>query len=224
MLKCLSRVILFQKTGQSLIPRRFMSDERFVIRLRGLPWEATQDGVVDFLSTSTIKNGPDGVLFTKTRDGRKAGDAYVELVTMEDMKEAMKMNNKHMGSRYIEVFKAEGSAFDRMINNPDSYPVAGSKKSLEQANFVPSDNMIRLRGLPYEAGDEEVRLFFEGLEIPSDGILFCDNLRGRRKGQAYVSFNSAEDVDKAMQNNNKHMGSRYIEIFPSSKMNYQGDL
>jgi hypothetical protein len=36
------------------------------------------------------------------REGRPSGDAYIELASLKDVKEALKLNNKNMGKRYIE--------------------------------------------------------------------------------------------------------------------------
>ena len=36
------------------------------------------------------------------REGRPSGDAYIELCSLKDVKEALKLNNRNMGKRYIE--------------------------------------------------------------------------------------------------------------------------
>ena len=44
----------------------------------------------------------EGIFFTKNREGRRSGDAYIELDTLKDVKAAMKMNKKYLGDRYVE--------------------------------------------------------------------------------------------------------------------------
>ncbi len=50
--------------------------EGYVIRLRGLPYSATQDEVADFLNDCDIVGGKIGIHFTYVRDGRPSGEAY----------------------------------------------------------------------------------------------------------------------------------------------------
>ena len=49
-----------------------------------------------------VKGGSDGVHVKLTNEGRPSGEAYIEMETEEDMQKGMVMNNKNMGSRYIE--------------------------------------------------------------------------------------------------------------------------
>lgn len=40
---------------------------------------------------------------------------------------------------------------------------------------------------------------------------------GRASGEAYIELESANDLEKAMKKHHQHMGSRYIELFKSSR-------
>lgn len=43
-----------------------------------------------------------GVCFTYSKEGRPSGEAFVELKTAEDFKNALAKDRKYMGHRYIE--------------------------------------------------------------------------------------------------------------------------
>ena len=53
-------------------------------------------------SECEIAGGEDGIHFTYSRDGRPSGEAFVELVSEDDVTNAVAQNNEHIGSRYIE--------------------------------------------------------------------------------------------------------------------------
>ena len=80
-----------------------------------------------------------------------------------------------------------------------------------------NDNVVRLRGLPYDATKEDVANFFgDEFDIVEDGILLPLAKDGRSSGQAYVQFTNDEDAKKALEKNRHHMGHRYVEVFESS--------
>lgn len=76
---------------------------------------------------------------------------------------------------------------------------------------------LRMRGLPFSATRKEVADFFKMYKPHADSIVFSYRSDGRATGEAYISFASAEDSNAAMALNRKSIGSRYIELFVSSK-------
>jgi len=75
-----------------------------VVKLRGLPWEATKEDITQFFSGFTIK--PYGVTITMNQQGRPSGDAYVEFTSVDQVEKALVKNKEKMGHRYIEVFNS----------------------------------------------------------------------------------------------------------------------
>lgn len=49
-----------------------------------------------------IKNGKLGIQMTLSREGRPSGEAYVEMMSEDDVEKACKRDRDHMGHRYIE--------------------------------------------------------------------------------------------------------------------------
>lgn len=71
--------------------------------MRGIPFRSTVDDVVRFFAGFQIM--PGGVVLGQ-RDGRATGDCYVTFTSPAEAQRAMVMNNKHMGTRYVELFNA----------------------------------------------------------------------------------------------------------------------
>ncbi|KAK9887206.1 hypothetical protein WA026_021049 [Henosepilachna vigintioctopunctata] len=179
-------------------------DDGYVVKLRGLPWSATAEDILNFFGESNVLDGKDGVHMTSSREGRPSGEAYVELETSEDLEKALEKDRDHMGSRYIEVFKVEKSEMEWMVKR--SGPSYGSN----------NDGCVRLRGLPFGCSKEEIAQFFTGLEIVPNGITLLTDYSGRSSGEAYVQFVNKDVAEKALQKHREKIGHRYIEIFRSS--------
>lgn len=74
-----------------------------VIKLRGLPWNVTNQDIMDFLKDIEIKGGEEGIhLITSPKDGRPNGEAFIECAEEKDFDAAFDFNKKVMGHRYIE--------------------------------------------------------------------------------------------------------------------------
>lgn len=76
--------------------------ERFIVKLRGLPWNSTAKDVLDFLENVEVIDGEKGVHMSIGRDGRASGEAFAELATGEDLDTAFSYNKNMIGHRYIE--------------------------------------------------------------------------------------------------------------------------
>eukprot|EP00879_Flechtneria_rotunda_P003460 GHRR01003689.1.p1 GENE.GHRR01003689.1~~GHRR01003689.1.p1 ORF type:complete len:289 (+),score=74.26 GHRR01003689.1:301-1167(+) len=79
--------------------------------------------------------------------------------------------------------------------------------------------VLRLRGLPFSAQKEDIVRWFEDVQIQP---LSVDNVHiitdyGRPTGVALVEFASPHDAQAAAGKDKQMMGTRYIEVFPSSR-------
>lgn len=180
-------------------------EEGHVVKLRGLPWSTTVGEIYNFFSDCNIKNGKLGIQMTLSREGRPSGEAYVEMMSEEDVEKACKRDRDHMGHRYIEVFKAKRSEMEWVV-----------KRSGLLVEDSADDACIRLRGLPFGCAKDEIAKFFDGLEIVPNGISVPTDYMGRSSGEAYVQFANKEMAEKAMEKHKEKIGHRYIEIFRSS--------
>lgn len=55
-----------------------------------------------FTEPVELAGGVEGVNIVMSREGRPSGEAYVTLKTADDLPEAEKKHNQHIGRRYVE--------------------------------------------------------------------------------------------------------------------------
>lgn len=176
------------------------SSSRFVVRLRGLPWDTTPEQIEMFLGLDRSAK----VFLLPGPGGRSSGEALVEVDSNPAFQGCLAKDKSHLGKRYVEVYPSTSAQLDRergMIEKPN---VPASATS-----FV-----VRLLGVPFSATLEAIENFFEHLvpvavHIPKDYL-------GRPSGEAYIEFASEPDGRSAMKSHRKIMGNRYIEIFQST--------
>ncbi|XP_069092966.1 G-rich sequence factor 1 isoform X1 [Pleurodeles waltl] len=176
-----------------------------VVKVRGLPWTCTVDDLIGFFYDCKIRNREEGIHLPLNREGRPRGDAVIEFESEEDVQKAMEKNRKYMGQRYIEVFKVNPQDAELLLNR------------LQPATPQTAEGVVRLRGLPYSCTEEDIVEFFTGLSIAEDGITFVLDHRGKKSGDAFVQFMTAEMADRALLKHKEEMGNRYIEIFKSRR-------
>ncbi|XP_071958690.1 epithelial splicing regulatory protein 1-like [Antedon mediterranea] len=83
----------------------------------------------------------------------------------------------------------------------------------DKAYHVPDEQVVKARGLPWQASDRDVFKFFKGLNVAKGGIALCLNLHGRRNGEVMVRFANSEQKDLALQRHRHNLGKRYVEVF-----------
>lgn len=72
---------------------------------------------------------------------------------------------------------------------------------------------VKMRGLPFRVTMQEIVSFFEGFDVIPDTINFGWDRMGRPSGEAWISFRTAEEAERAANNLNKqYIGNRYIEL------------
>ncbi|XP_019383472.1 PREDICTED: RNA-binding protein 12B [Gavialis gangeticus] len=83
-----------------------------------------------------------------------------------------------------------------------------SRKELHSGNLY-----LFLRGLPYFATEDEVRVFFSGLRV--DEVIFIKRRNGLNNGNSVVKFATPKDALEGLKRNKQYIGSRFIEISPA---------
>ncbi|KAK1788193.1 hypothetical protein P4O66_016656 [Electrophorus voltai] len=80
--------------------------------------------------------------------------------------------------------------------------------------------VARIRGLPWSCSVDEVSRFFADCKVANSGtsVHFTYTREGRPSGEAFVEFESEEDVKKALKKDRETMGHRYVEIFKSNSV------
>lgn len=96
---------------------QFLSKEnQVIIRMRGLPFTATQEDVLGFLGPECpVTGGKEGLLFVKYPDGRPTGDAFVLFSCEEYAQNALKKHKEILGKRYIELFRSTAAEVQQVV-------------------------------------------------------------------------------------------------------------
>jgi len=197
-----------------------------IIRLRGLPWSATKEDVVNFLQGAQVT--PSAVHFVLNAQGKPRGEAFVQLSGFDDVNRAMELHRQVLGHRYIEIFKStpqEMSAVLARQNGRSSTSTAFPRAAYSNISMLEDSKpyyIVRMRGLPFSASADQVARFFDGIEIAGSksngGIHIVQSKEGHPVGEAFVEFVSEEALNLALQRHKQMMGKRYIELFRSSLM------
>uniref|UniRef100_A0A8C0BIA8 G-rich RNA sequence binding factor 1 n=1 Tax=Buteo japonicus TaxID=224669 RepID=A0A8C0BIA8_9AVES len=165
-----------------------------------------EEDVLTFFDSCRIRNGENGIHFLLNRDGRRRGDALIELESKADVQRALEKHLRYMGPRYVKVFEVHDS------------DVEGLLQSLRDESQAINDGVVLLRGLPFSSTEEDIEDFFAGLKITDIAFIY----RGeRRTGEAFVQFAAPEMAAKALLRHREYMGSRYIEVYVSRKHHMQ---
>lgn len=184
------------------------NSDSHIVKCRGLPWSAKSEDLAVFFSGCDIKGGKSvGVHFLKNDEGRPSGEAFVEFMSVSDKLRAMEKNRQHMGRRYVEVFDASSDDMEKSLSDM-------------QEALNNSEPIVYLRGLPYRSSEETVREFFEGLKIAEIQLVQGSD-QAETTGECYVQFESYEDCEAALKYSEKTIGTRYIEVFQSSRRHWR---
>ena len=81
-----------------------MKDDPSVIKVRGLPWEATAMDLCKFFRDCDIVGGPNGIHFCTNDRGQPSGEAFIEMERPEDVEKALEKHKQNMGRRSVVDF------------------------------------------------------------------------------------------------------------------------
>ncbi|KTF75052.1 hypothetical protein cypCar_00030598, partial [Cyprinus carpio] len=273
---------------------------RDCIRLRGLPYTAAIEDILEFMGEHTIDIKPHGVHMVLNQQGRPSGDAFIQMKSADRaFMVAQKCHKKMMKDRYVEVFQCSteemsfvlmGGTLNRSglspppcklpclspptyaafpatpgmlpteaafyqppllatprtpqapAHNPapalayyspqlymnmnmnmnmnyttyyPSPPVSpstvsyfaappGSVAAAVAAQPAPSilppqpGALVRMQGVPYNAGVKDILSFFQGYQLQADSVLLLYNWSGQRSGEALVTFPSEKAARQAV--------------------------
>lgn len=194
-----------------------------VVRLRGLPFNCDDLDVYKFFSGLDVV---DCLLVNK--NGRFSGEAFAVFSSPMQCEHALQRDRQNMGRRYIEVFRCKkqdyynaiaaevnyGGSFDN--EKRQASPPERPKKASENKEHMEYTEILKLRGLPYSVAKSEIAEFFEEFEVTEDNVHIALRSDGKPTGEAYVEFSSEEVAKKAMCKDKETIGSRYVELFPST--------
>merc|ERR1712228_742198 len=83
-------------------------EERFVLKIVGMPWAARENEIREFFKDEKIVN----IVVVLMNDGRSSGNALIEFEDDESFKMAYNKNRGYMGHRFLELYATNGNAID----------------------------------------------------------------------------------------------------------------
>eukprot|EP00871_Galdieria_phlegrea_P000519 jgi/Galph1/1468/GphlegSOOS_G149.1 len=214
-----------------------------VIRIRGIPYDATAADIEAFFSDYHIV--PGGIHFVMDSLDRPKGEALVKFFTVEERNDALeKRNREYMKGRYLELFEASDAEISALVGNHLSNSIATAAASIAKTSLhemtdtmgpsmttsslkglegfphryykysIIPNRTVRMRGLPFRATISDIQYFFSEFPLAESDIELGVDKLGRPSGEAWVTFHSEEEAKSAVtQLQHAHMGKRYIELF-----------
>lgn len=189
---------------------------KYIIKLRGLPYNAREHEIIEFLRGLRVRK--ENIAFHFDHDGKFIGEAIVKLLNESDYKEALSFHLSELDDRLIEVFESHEEEFKTASDSqiPD-YRVM----SRDGVSEIEKDTgIIKVRGLPLAATEEDIRLFLTGFQLKSDGIR-RSIVNGKPSGEAFVLFDSLSEAQRALGLNNEKICNKFVEISLSSHREYE---
>ncbi|KAK6924574.1 RNA recognition motif domain [Dillenia turbinata] len=193
-----------------------------VVRLRGLPFNCTDIDIIKFFAGLDIVD-----VLLVNKNGRFTGEAFVVFAGSMQADFALQRDRQNMGRRYVEVFRCKKldyyNAVAAEVNYEGIYDndFQGSPPPSRSKRFLDKDQLeyteiLKLRGLPFSVQKSQIVEFFGEFKLADDRIHIACRPDGKATGEAFVEFDSAEDAKKAMCKDKMTIGSRYVELFPST--------
>nr|CAD2125565.1 unnamed protein product [Meloidogyne enterolobii] len=199
-------------------------DSKTIIRARGLPWQVSDLDVALFFAGLEIAKG--GVILCLGPEGRRNGECLVKFETPEYRDWALERHRCHLRQRYIELYRSSADDFVRHAIGIDHCALNFAQLADQQSqqNFHQA-MIVRMRGLPFSATEQQIRDFFSTDGLPSgilqEGVLFVQRPDGRPSGDAFVLFCDEQSGRRALLKHRQRMGTRYIELFRTTQAEVQ---
>lgn len=184
------------------------NDKFTIIKLRGLPWDITENKVIDFFDGLQIIE--DGIFIQTNALERPSGKGFVEFVDNDNAQIALGKNKEKIDHRYIEIFISNQKERSRAYSIP-RLVCNYSKYGIDEDVTV-----IKMNGLSWCTTEVQVIAFFAPLNVSKVHLIKNDSDQVFREG--YVEFiNESEGIEAMKKNKNQiNEEGRSIELFSSS--------
>lgn len=179
-------------------------ESHHIIKLTGMPFAALHEEIAIFFAGCDIKGGKKkGIIFLRNQDGSASGGCFVEFLASEDMKIALSKDKEYMGSRFCHVTKS--TAEER------EYTLAKQNEGLQNMK----EPILKLKGLPFKASENDIKNFFPDLEIVSVEMVL--NEHGNCRGEAFLDFATLDEAKEAMKTYKLKLLHRFVDVTKGSR-------
>ena len=195
------------------------SGPKLTLKMRGLPFSATEQDIKDFFHPVNIKE----IRLVQTAKGRPSGRAFVDFYNESDLKRSIKHHKEYMNNRYIELFVDEGPSVkksgvtDEGIGLKQQQPMKCFELSSkgEDENLLDSGRLF-VRNLPYSITEEDITKLFEKYGPLTEVTIPLDKEGSRPIGYAFVTFVFPEHAVRALEElDGSIFQGRLLHLMPS---------
>ncbi|XP_068592014.1 RNA binding motif protein 12Bb [Cebidichthys violaceus] len=209
-----------------------------VIRLQGLRVTAGSEDIRKFFTGLKIPDGGVHII------GGEREEAFIIFASDEDARRAMTRSGGCIKGSPVALLLSSKAEMQNMLEKSTANVELDPKMRLEEnarrgrrsvdpevgrrsasrSDYSPlhhqkaSNNNdfvhVFLKGMPFTVTEKEVHDFFLGLLI--DEIVLLKNGNGYKNGRGLVKFATREDANEAMKRDRGYIGSRYVEITPTT--------
>ncbi|XP_064610830.1 filaggrin-2-like isoform X2 [Liolophura sinensis] len=236
--------------GRHMPPRPAKSPinpQEMFVQVTNLPLSVTYSSLRRFFERSMIPR--DGVKLLNDNQGNRIGSGYLKFVNSIGLENALIMNGKFMEGRPVGVTRCSQEEFDGATDSytplsralspkrqfsdrgyPDGEVPSPKRKRSESPSgrrsgqSRKSRNIALMRDVPYRATPQDLKLFFNQLEIVENGILFDRDSSGKPNGIAFVEFKNSKDFNLALQRNHSRFMNRSVIISVGDVKDYERAL
>lgn len=177
------------------LSKRFYSDDaklnstndHFII-LRGIPFEMTEQHVVDFLKGEDVEpvNGAKGITFMLNPSGLRTSTTFVQLNSQSDVDKAKLLHHKYMGNRYVEVFRSDLANLEKdLVKAPE--PIRSA-----------TGHAVHMVSIPQHTSQEDIKQFFAPLQVAKVETRLIKRPNWQTH-KAFVDFHSHADAVAAVE-------------------------
>ncbi|KAJ7953222.1 Heterogeneous nuclear ribonucleoprotein f-like [Quillaja saponaria] len=204
-----------------------------VVAFSPLPFQWFVSG--DFPSTVQILTSSSSLLdwtswmyCWSTKVVASTGEAFVVFAGSVQVELALHRDRQNMGRRYVEVFRSKRQDYYHAVAAEVNYEgiydndYHGSPPPSRSKRFSDKDQMeyteiLKMRGLPFSVKKSEILEFFGDFKLVEERLHIACRPDGKATGEAFVEFVSADEAKRAMCRDKMTIGSRYVELFPSTQ-------
>merc|ERR1712018_1008856 len=130
------------------------ADEKYVVRLRGLPFsQHIESDIETFFTGLHILD----IKILTSRSGKPQGEALVQFSNRDMLYKALKMHKKTIGTRYIEVYQSNMKSWDFFKDKEHVIKAEGLQ--YERSEQWRDPNTVCMKGLPYSANTDQIKQF-----------------------------------------------------------------
>eukprot|EP00092_Neocalanus_flemingeri_P009845 GFUD01010609.1.p1 GENE.GFUD01010609.1~~GFUD01010609.1.p1 ORF type:complete len:665 (+),score=138.94 GFUD01010609.1:239-2233(+) len=172
------------------------------IKLKGLPWKATEKEIAEFLVGCSIVGS---VFIINNEAGKPSGDAVAKLMGKNDLERALMCNKKSLHERTVGVEETDSDTYIKHVKKVD-------KVKNEENTF------LHLKGLVWTATEDDIKKFLNDCNVKE--VVLTTNDRGKPSGDAFVHLDNEGDVQKAMAHNREYLRERFVIVEEIYKAQY----